>query len=642
MSLKKIIHMMSQRDESEVEVNESLKRSVRGKLGEQKPSWKKLIPFGGLVGAMVVLAIFLQIDPMIPPYDDWVFEYEENVDDGAYSSSCPYCAVTGSTGSSGGGLLDSFSSFTEGSVSAPSVSYDAEESLGFAVGGANDIQTFRDNIAEGYLPNPSSLTYEGLFYEYFFDTGQQEACEELFCASYVQTASADPISGETDHYLSVGLNSGITEADFERRPLNLIIVMDISGSMGSAFNSYYYDQPILDTWSEEELDLYYEDAEKTKMEIANEAVVGLMDHLQDDDRFGMVLYDDEAFLAKPMNVVGNTDMDAIADHVMDIRDQGGTNMEAGMEMASAMFEDLSASKMEGHENRIIFVTDAMPNTGDTSEDGLLGMVTSNADDGVYTSFIGVGVDFQTDLVEALTKVRGANYYAVHTPADFKERMDEQFDFMVTPLVFDLSLSFDSDDVSIAQVYGSPDADKATGELMYVNTLFPSASEGGEVRGGVVLLKLEGASEGSLVDLVVSYENRYGEAFLQSDSITIDGGKAESTGVTKAVLLARYADLLLNWLIDTNQQAPEPTVTIFEGIVVPAEWVLSEWEQTSTELTVSDAYKELFATFTAHMEQQIAALGDDELYQEVDLLELLQQASSGSYSGDGSGGDDWEY
>lgn len=35
----------------------------------------------------------------------------------------------------------------------------------------------------------------------------------------------------------------------------------------------------------------------------------------------------------------------------------------------------------------------------------------------------------------------------------------------------------------------PDANKSSGELMKVNTLFPSRSENGEVKGGVILLKL---------------------------------------------------------------------------------------------------------------------------------------------------------
>lgn len=90
---------------------------------------------------------------------------------------------------------------------------------------------------------------------------------------------------------------------------------------------------------------------------------------------------------------------------------------------------------------------------------------------------------------AITKVKGANYYAVHDEKAFKQRMDEEFELMVTPLVFDLQLAFASGSFAIDKVYGSPEANQATGVLMFVSTLFPSKVENGETRGGVVLLKL---------------------------------------------------------------------------------------------------------------------------------------------------------
>jgi hypothetical protein len=40
---------------------------------------------------------------------------------------------------------------------------------------------------------------------------------------------------------AVGLDSGMKAADFKRKQLNLVILLDISGSMGEAFNQYYYD-----------------------------------------------------------------------------------------------------------------------------------------------------------------------------------------------------------------------------------------------------------------------------------------------------------------------------------------------------------------------------------------------------------------
>jgi hypothetical protein len=138
------------------------------------------------------------------------------------------------------------------------------------------------------------------------------------------------------------------------------------------------------------------------------------------------------------------------------------------------------------ENRIILITDAQPNQGDISDQGLLARLKANAADRIHTTLIGrggwlgrhpifcallcsaclrlaacmclstlwkelplrgpcssptpplslpacagVGLDFNTELVEAISKVRGANYYSVHSPGEFKRRLVDDFDFAVT-------------------------------------------------------------------------------------------------------------------------------------------------------------------------------------------------------------------
>jgi Ca-activated chloride channel family protein len=42
--------------------------------------------------------------------------------------------------------------------------------VGLAAGGAQDAANFRENIAGGYLPQPTDVTFEGVVKDYFFDT----------------------------------------------------------------------------------------------------------------------------------------------------------------------------------------------------------------------------------------------------------------------------------------------------------------------------------------------------------------------------------------------------------------------------------------------------------------------------------------
>lgn len=496
------------------------------------------------------------------------------------------------------------------------------ENIGFSTGGAKDINNFRENIKNGYLPMLADMTYEGLFYDYYFDTGKLTVCQKLFCPSYTTAVSPDPFSGQNEYFLTVGLNSGIKESDFKRKKLNLVVVMDISGSMSSGFDSYYYDNQ-----NNESSD------NKSKMQVANESVVAMLDHLNQNDRFGMVLYDDDAYLAKPLNLVGKTDMAVIKSEILKITPQGSTNMEAGLKMASEMLSRYKNSDSDEYENRIIFLTDAMPNTGDYSETGLLGMTTKNADNKTYLTFIGIGVDFNSELVEALTKVRGANYYSVHSSSEFKTRLADEFEYMVTPLVFNLSLQLETQGFEIKNVYGSPEADLATGQIMQVNTLFPSKTEGGETKGGVILLKLKKIADNPIITLKTSYEDRQGKVDGDTQTIVFNSYDFEyfdNTGIQKAILLSRYLNLVKNWAIDERRatvmessEFPE-SVNQEMGIVEPSIDFNSEWERSSTPLTISGNYRQYFASFAAYFDTQKNLIGDQDLTKELTILDKLSK------------------
>ncbi|MGV8168789.1 MAG: VWA domain-containing protein [Candidatus Nanoarchaeia archaeon] len=536
-----------------------------------------------------------------------------------------------SMSSVGGGMFDGAGVQKLGSTN---MAYSMAESdnLGFSVGGAKDINNFRENINNNYLPLYTDITYEGLYYDYYFDTGEQKPCTNLFCPSYSSAISKDPFSEQDEYYLSVGLNSNIKESDFERKKLNLVVVLDISGSMSSSFSQYYYDssgQRKMIEGADNDSDY-----QKSKMEVATKSIVLMLDHLNPDDRFGMVLYDGDAYLGKHMSTVSETDMESIKRHILELEPRGSTNFEAGYTKGTTLFDDYLDADQNEYENRIIFLTDAMPNTGDISEEGLFGLTKKNSENKIYTTFIGIGVDFNTELIEHITKIRGANYYSVHSSSEFKNRMDNEFEYMVTPLVFNLTLTIDAPGYQIERVYGSPEADEATGEIMRVNTLFPSKQEKGETRGGLVLLKLKKVSDNKDIKIKVSYENRLGQIDSSEESFTFDqktSNTYDNTGIRKGILLARYANLMKNWINDerasasTTQQIT-PAVNKVNGIVLPPDYKpaeLGRWERQSVPLKVSAEYQALFSEFKPYFEREMKAIGDNTLSKETLILTKLE-------------------
>ena len=249
----------------------------------------------------------------------------------------------------------------------------------------------------------------------------------------------------------------------------------------------------------------------------------------------------------------------------------------------------------------------------------------------------VGVDFNTDLIESISKNKGANYYSVHSPTQFIDRMDEGFDYMVTPLVFDLKLRLDGDGWSIRKVYGSPEANEATGELMNVATLFPSRRVEGSTRGGLILLQLtrNPAAANRDLDLAVSYSDRAGKTFETRTQVQITETTEsfyDNTGIRKGILLSRYANLMKDWIRAERESyaeerpiAPAPYDEV--GILIPPIWPapeapLGEWERQSTPLFVAKEYQDIFAQFRDYFKAEMDAIGDESLNHEIEILTRL--------------------
>lgn len=119
--------------------------------------------------------------------------------------------------------------------------------------------------------------------------------------------------------------------------------------------------------------------------------------------------------------------------------------------------------------------------------------------------------------------------------EFKKRLDEEFDFMVTPLVFNLRMYFKSQAFDIEAVYGSgtfhslmmflypKDSEKSSNTLMHIHTLFPSSKKEGKSKGGIVLLKLKKKerAEDSDIEIGVEWKDRKGEKDSEVAKINVE-------------------------------------------------------------------------------------------------------------------------
>ena len=504
-------------------------------------------------------------------------------------------------------------------------SMQSRDTVGLATGGAKDVENFRENIAAGSTPQPEAISDEGLFYDYHFETGEPTGTDALFAPRYAAAVSEHPLTGETEQFLSVGLDSTLSVADFERPQLDLVAVLDVSGSMSSPFDQYYYDEhgrkrSVADEGTSSEA------REQTKLEAAAESLCALTEQLDDEDRLGVVLYNNRAHVAKPIRDVGSTDMVAIRQHIREVQAGGGTNLADGFEAAWDMLAD--GETTVDRERRVVFMTDMMPNTGVTGAAELTELFADAAAEGIHTTFVGMGLDANADLADTLSGIRGANHYFVHSAAEFERRLGAEFAYMVTPLVYDLGLELEG--AEIEAVHGSPSADAATDQLMHVTTLFPSATEDGEARGGVVLVRLADDVDASEVDLIASWTERDGSEYTERASVDLptDPGHFAHSGIRKAVALSRYARELRSWASEVHERAAGGT-----GV---DDWLLAdqrgEHERESVPLAVGAEHAERFDQLSEYLRAEMDVLGDTDLEQELTLLDRLVSAGREAENG----------
>lgn len=393
----------------------------------------------------------------------------------------------------------------------------ASDAMGVSPGGSEDIGLAREIIEAGGVPPAESFTAEGLFSEH--DLPLSGDCAQLLCAA-APAALTEPVDGRGARLLlQLGFTTGLES--FERRPLRLALAVDVSGSMGERMDG------------------------ATKLETLQEALHLLADQLDAADQVALVSFDDVAqtlLELQPMNEGGLAALRAAVDG---LAPGDSTNIEAGLARAYAQVEGQAAP---GLEARVMLLTDAQPNTGATGTSSFLGLVQDGANDDVGITVMGVGLDFGSELADAIAKVRGGNSFYLDSRETAVEIFGEQLAYVVTPVAYDLEVRVSpAAGLALDEAYGVPVDQAQAAVSIGATTLF--FSEGG---GGMGIL-LEGAipESGPTADFALAYEDaETGEAVAESLQAGWEGGSgdflgpADDLGVYKmAVLVDEYQALL---------------------------------------------------------------------------------------------------
>jgi Ca-activated chloride channel family protein len=182
----------------------------------------------------------------------------------------------------------------------------------------------------------------------------------------------------------------------ERRPVNLTVVLDRSGSMGS----------------------------QQKIENARAAVRALIDQLRREDFFSLVIYDDEVEVVCRSRRVG--DKERLRQLVEEISPRGWTNLGGGLIEGIRQAERYAR---EDYVNRVILLSDGLANRGITDPSRLGALTARAARKGISLTTMGVGWDFNELLMVSLAEAGGGNYYFIESPRDLASVFRKEFSVM---------------------------------------------------------------------------------------------------------------------------------------------------------------------------------------------------------------------
>lgn len=155
-----------------------------------------------------------------------------------------------------------------------------------------------------------------------------------------------------------------------------------------------------------------------KLETAQRSCAEISRRITGDDLLTVVVFDDDAEVV----VNPQTPRDKVEEKLNAIRSGSTTNLSLGWYQGLL---ELQTHMTEGHYSRLVLLSDGMANQGETKKATLASMASRARDEGITTSTVGIGTDFQEDLLEAISTASGGRFWYIGDSA-IESILEEEF------------------------------------------------------------------------------------------------------------------------------------------------------------------------------------------------------------------------
>lgn len=241
-------------------------------------------------------------------------------------------------------------------------------------------------------------------------------------------------------------------------PLTAVLVIDRSGSMAG-----------------------------DKIDGARMAAERFVNGLREGDALGVITFGTDVTTELPLTIIDGASRARALRVVRNIEEGGGTNIDGGMQAARRM---LDSSELGGRIARVVLVSDGRPTEGDRREATLAGHAATLREHGITTSTLGLGLDYNEDLMERMAVDGGGRYHYLRQVDQLARILDDELKQGAAVIATGTRLFFRAD--GVLEVLDAPGARVSRGGSQLSIDVGDLAA--GEERHVLVKLRPTGAAD----------------------------------------------------------------------------------------------------------------------------------------------------
>jgi Mg-chelatase subunit ChlD len=322
------------------------------------------------------------------------------------------------------------------------------------------------------------------------------------------------------------------------RPLNLVLLLDNSGSMERA----------------------------DRVRIIREAMRVLATQIQPQDRVSVVSFARTARLW--VDGLPGTQANELPERIGELTPEGGTNLEAALGLA---YETAARHFVAGGVNRVVLLTDGAANLGTIDPHQLKGRVESNRHKGIALDCFGIGWEgYNDDLLEILARNGDGRYGFINTPEDAAARFADQLAgaLRIAAANVKVQVEFNPDRVAAYRQVGYA-KHQLTAEQFRDNTVDAAEIGAAEAGNALYLIRFSPQGQGPLGVVRARYQDPATGEFAEEAWVLPDLGPAPALEASSPSLrLAGAAAAFAEWLARSpfaGDVSPDRVLRLLEGV-----------------------------------------------------------------------------